>query len=144
MNEIEDNHLKSIAYDTTNLSGITSFDKNFDPISMNNSFEAEKFEPEPTFEKTLNEIKADHLKSITSIYMNVSAITPKKPSSYPEHLKPDPMSWITLQSPEKSPQFTNKFCSMYHNGNTQLQIRKWWVPLRSVLYLLSFRSDLCK
>ena len=29
----------------------TSFDKNFDHLSMNNSFEVEKFEPEPTFEK---------------------------------------------------------------------------------------------
>ena len=29
----------------------TSFDKNFHQLSMNNSFEAEKFEPEPTFDK---------------------------------------------------------------------------------------------
>ena len=42
---------------------------------MNSRIEVEKFEPEPTFENTINEIKDDHLKSITSIDMNVSAIT---------------------------------------------------------------------
>ena len=29
-----------------NLSAITSFDEKIDPLSMNNSFEAEKIEPE--------------------------------------------------------------------------------------------------
>ena len=42
---------------------------------MNNSFEAEKFEPYPTFEKTINEIKDNHLKSISSAAKNSSAIT---------------------------------------------------------------------
>ena len=31
---------------------------------------------------------------------------------------------------------------MYPNGNNQLQILKWWVPLRSSLYIFYFRSDL--
>ena len=34
------------------------------------------------------------------------------------------------------------FVSMYPNGNTELQIRKWWVPLRSALCLFSFCLDL--
>ena len=42
---------------------------------MNNSFEAEKFEIEPTFENTINDIKDNHLKSINSTAMNTSAIT---------------------------------------------------------------------
>ena len=54
------------------------------------------------------------------------------------------MPCIILQSPEKSPQSSNHLSSMYLNGNTQLQIRKRWVPLRSELYLFSFRSDLCQ
>ena len=74
---------------------------------MNNSFEAAKFEPEPTFEKTINDIKSNHLKSITSIDMNISAITSNKTSSSSEHLKSDIMTWILLQSPGKPPQFTN-------------------------------------
>ena len=61
---------------------------------MNNIFEAATFKPEPTFEKTINDIKADNLKSITSIDMNVSAITLNKPYSYSEHLKYDLIPWI--------------------------------------------------
>ena len=47
---------------------------------MKNSFEAEKFEPKPTFGKTNNEIKANHFKSISSIDMNVSSIISDNPS----------------------------------------------------------------
>ena len=48
------------------------------------------------------------------------------------------MPCILLQSLCKSPQFTNHFYSMYPKGNTQLHIRKWWVPLISALYLSFF------
>ena len=75
INQIKYDHMKSIAYATTNISAITSFDKNFDPLSMKNSFEAAKFEPEPTFEKTINDSKDNHLKSIVSDARNISAIT---------------------------------------------------------------------
>ena len=37
--------MKSIASTAMNLSAIKSFDKNFDPIFMKNSFDAKKFEP---------------------------------------------------------------------------------------------------
>ena len=40
----------------------TSFDKNFDPLSMNSKIEVEKFEPGPTFETTINKSKDNHLK----------------------------------------------------------------------------------
>ena len=47
----------------------TFFDKFFDQLSMNSRIEVEKFEPGPTFEKTIdnikddiNEIKDNHLK----------------------------------------------------------------------------------
>ena len=46
----------------------------FDLLSMNNRFEVEKSEPGTTFENTLNEIKDNHLKSISSYSMNLSAI----------------------------------------------------------------------
>ena len=78
INEIRDNHLKIIASAATNPSDITSSEETFDPFCINNSFEAETFEPEPTFENTINEIKPDYLKSISSIDINVSAITSKK------------------------------------------------------------------
>ena len=51
-----------------------SFDKNFDQLSMNNSSEAAKFEPEPTFENIIIEIKDNHLRSIASAAKNPSAI----------------------------------------------------------------------
>ena len=76
--------------------------------------------------------------------MNVSDITQNKPSLSYEHLKYDLVSWIILESPEKSPQLINHLYSMSPNRNTQLKIRKWCVPLRSALYLLSFWSDLCQ
>ena len=75
INDIKDNHLKSIASTATNPSAIASFDENFDPLCINNNFEAAKFEPEPIFKKTINEIKDNHLKGITSIDMNVSDVT---------------------------------------------------------------------
>ena len=62
INDIRDNHLKIIAFSAINLSDITSFDKKIDPLSMNNIFEAEKIEPEPTFENIINKIKGNHLK----------------------------------------------------------------------------------
>ena len=91
INEIKDNNLKSIASDATNPSVIISFDDNFDPLCINNRFEEAKSEPEPTFEKTINETTANHLKNITSIDMNVSAITPNKPYFSSKHLKSDIM-----------------------------------------------------
>ena len=91
INEIKDNYLKIIASAAKNPSAITSFDENFYLVCINNSFEAEKIEPEPTFENTINDIKAGLFKSITSIYINVSAITSNKPSLSSEHLKSDLM-----------------------------------------------------
>ena len=58
------------------ISKITkSFDENFKQLSMNRRIEVAKFEPGPTFEKTINEIKDNHLKSIASTIMNISYIT---------------------------------------------------------------------
>ena len=95
-----------------NLSAIKSFDKSFDPLSMNSKFETGKFEPETTFEKTINETKANIWKSITSIEINLSAITSNKKSASSEHLKSDLMSWILLLSPGKPPQFTKHLYSI--------------------------------
>ena len=51
INEIKNSHIKSIASTATNPSSTTYFDKNFDPLFINNIFESEKFEPEQTFER---------------------------------------------------------------------------------------------
>ena len=42
---------------------------------MNSIIEVTKFEPGPTFEKNINDIKDSHLKIIASATMNPSAIT---------------------------------------------------------------------
>ena len=76
--------------------------------------------------------------------MNVSAITSNKPSLSSEHLKYNLMPWIILKLSVISPQFTNPLSLMHPNGNTQLHIRKWWVPLISALYIFSFWSYLCQ
>ena len=41
---------------------------------MNSRVEVAKFEPKPTFKNTINEIKYNYMKSITSDSINVSAI----------------------------------------------------------------------
>ena len=58
-----------------NLSAISLSGENFKHLSMNSSIDTEKFEPEPIFSKTTNEIKDNHLKSIVFATMNLSAIT---------------------------------------------------------------------
>ena len=142
--QIKDNHLKSITSATMNLSAINLFGNNFKQISMNIRFEVENFEPEPTFENTINEIKANHLEIITSIDINVSAVTFITPYSYSGYLKSYPMPWILLLLPVKPPPFTKHLSSMQPKGNTQLQIRKWFFPLISALYIFFFLSDLCQ
>ena len=72
-----------------NLSAVTFFDKNIEQLSMNIRIEAAKFEPEPTFENTINYIKAKHLKSIISIDMIVSSVTSEKTPFSSEHLESD-------------------------------------------------------
>ena len=67
--------------------------------------------------------------------MKVSFITSNKSSTSSEHLKFDLIPWIILQSPGKPPQFTKHLSSVHPKGNTQLQNRKWWIPLISELYL---------
>ena len=39
-----------------NVSTITLFDKNIEQISMNRIIEVARFEPEPTFEKTIGRV----------------------------------------------------------------------------------------
>ena len=58
-----------------NLSAITLFGENIEQIIMNRIIEVVKIKPEPTFEKTTNYIKENHLKSISSADMNLSSIT---------------------------------------------------------------------
>ena len=140
INEIKDIHLKSITTAAMNISDITLFDENIEQPSMNSRVEVANFEPEPTFEKNINEIKYNYLKSITSTDTNLSAITSNKPFLSSEHLKYNIMPWILLLSPEKSPQFTKYLSSMHPKGNTELQIQKWWVHNRSALFLFFFRS----
>ena len=58
------------------ISTITkSSDKNLDQLSINNSFEAETFKLDPKFEKTIDKIKDNYLKSVSSNTTNPSAIT---------------------------------------------------------------------
>ena len=52
----------------------TSFDKKFEQISLNIRVEDTKSKPETTFEKNIDEIKADHKKMITSLDMNILSI----------------------------------------------------------------------
>ena len=62
MNDIKDNHIKSIASAVMSLSTITSFEEIFKQLSMNSRIKVAKFEPGTTFEKTINEIKDNNIK----------------------------------------------------------------------------------
>ena len=114
--------MKSIASAAMNPPAIKLFDDNFDPLSTKNNFEAAKFEPEPTFDNTIHDIKDNYLKNITSIDTNVSYITLNQLSLSSEHLKYNLMPWILLLSPEKLAEFTKDLSSMKSKGNTQLQL----------------------
>ena len=118
---LQENHFSKIP---------ASFDKNFEHISPSSRIEATKFEPEPKFEMNIDKIKYDRMKIITSLDMKLSDIDSNQTSLSSEHLNTNFMTWIVLQSPGKSPQSTKTFSSMHLTGNTQLQIRKWWVSLR--------------
>ena len=75
IHDIKDDLMKVISFSSMHLSDITLFNKNFEQISMKRRIEVSKFKPEQKLENTINEIKDDHLKSIDSAYMNISAIT---------------------------------------------------------------------
>ena len=77
VNEIKDNYLKIISSAIMNISAITLLDGNIEQLSINSIIEVTKIEPEPTFENIFNEIKDNHLKSTTSIDINVKDITSK-------------------------------------------------------------------
>ena len=64
---------------------------------MNSRIEAGKFEPETTFEKTINDTKENNLKSINSLDANLSANTFNIPYLSSEHLEVNLMPWIVLQ-----------------------------------------------
>ena len=53
----------------------TSFEEDFDPLSMNSRIEVAKFKPGLTFEKNINEMKNNHMKSIASVTMNPPTLT---------------------------------------------------------------------
>ena len=57
-----------------NISAITLFDGKFKQLIMNSRIELAKLEPEPTYEKTINDIKDDCLELINSSDMNLSYI----------------------------------------------------------------------
>ena len=87
----------------SNLSKISSsFDNKFEQIGVNCRIEATKFEPEATFKNNIDDVKVYHVKSMTSLDINISAITSNKPSLFSEHLNANLMIWIVLQSPGTS------------------------------------------
>ena len=77
--DIKDNHLKINSSSTKNIPDITLFDKDFGHLIMNNRTVSAKFVPEPTFENTINDIKDNYMKSISSVEINVSDTTLNKP-----------------------------------------------------------------
>ena len=54
--------ISKMTFTATNLSDIALFDKNIEHIIMNSKIEVAKFEPEPTSENIINEIKTNNLK----------------------------------------------------------------------------------
>ena len=73
--------------------------------------------------------------------MNLSAINSNNPYFSSEHINPNLMICTVLQSLGKSLQFTKHLSSLHLKGNTQLQIQKCWVTLRSESYQSLFLSD---
>ena len=49
INDIKDNHLKTISSAAMNTSDVNMFGNNHEPLSINNSFDSAKLEPETKF-----------------------------------------------------------------------------------------------
>ena len=96
---------------------------------MNSRIEATKLEPEIIFEKNIYEIKADNMKIITSLDMNLSPITSNTHSLSYEHLNYNIMPQIFLQSPGKSPLFIKHFLSIHLKLNILIKIINGWLLL---------------
>ena len=73
------------------------FKENLEQISINSIIEVKKFEPGTTFAKNIDKTKADRMKIITALYMNIQAINSDKPSFPSEHLNANPMLYIVLK-----------------------------------------------
>ena len=99
LNETPDKFKSQLIVQEKNIFKITaSFEDQLEQISMNSRTEAEKFEPETTFEKNIDDIKSGHMKIITSFDMNLLAINSDTPSSSSEHIDAKLMTYIPLQS----------------------------------------------
>ena len=79
----------------------------------------------------LNEFKSE---TVSSIYMKLSALSSNKPSSSYDQPSSDIIKWTLLKSPEKyshASQFTKHLYLMTLEGETLLQIQKWWYVIFS-------------
>ena len=108
---------------------------------MNNRVELAKFEIATKFEKKIDEVKSDHMKSITSLEMNLSNFPSYTPSSSSENINAYIMTQIILKSPGKPTQFTKYLSFMHLEGDTQLQIQKGWFSLGPEFYQFLFWQE---
>ena len=102
-------------------------------MSVNNrvggKIEAAKLELKTTIENKIDDIKPDHTKNINFLNMKISKILYYKNYSYSKHPSANVLKFPLLNSPEKYshvPQFTKHFPFLNLEGDTQLQILKWW------------------
>ena len=130
---LRENHLSNLP---------TSVEEQYEQIIMNSIAKVGKIESETTYGKNIDEIKYDHMKIITSIEMNLPTKNSNKLYSYSEHINAGLITYILLQSPEKWQHFTKHLSSVYLEGNIQLQIRKWWVAIRSERFQYLFDQNI--
>ena len=98
LNETPETFSPQFILQENNLYKITKyFNENFEQISINSIIEVKKFEPGTTFEKNIDKTKANHMKIITALYMNIKDINSDKPSFPSEHLNANPMLYIVLK-----------------------------------------------
>ena len=80
-----------------------SFDDYLENMSFNNRFgrniEAATWEIEATIEMKIDQIKADHIKTINQLDMKISSIASNKPSSYYEQPSTDLTKYPLIKSP---------------------------------------------
>ena len=90
-----------------------------------------KTELEATTNTRIDELKSE---SVSSLGMKISTLNSNKPYSSYDQPSVDLIKWPLLKSLEKSShasQFTKHISSMTLEGDTLLQIQKWWYAIPS-------------
>ena len=127
-----------------------SYDEPLEKMSSRNqvitNIEVSQSKIEAVIDIKFNKILADKTKTFKSFNMKISDLTSNKPSSSYEQHSSDIIKWPHFESHEKSSyasQFIKRLSSMTIEGDTFLQIQKWWDYICSAFWKYQSTNNIC-